>query len=81
MITELAPPEYRTQAIGMYWATRSIGVTLAPLVGGMIWVSFGPEAMLWTAGSLGLVGATWFYLRFAGASTDPEPETADSTGS
>jgi MFS family permease len=67
MITELAPPEYRTQAIGMYWATRSIGVTLAPLVGGVIWVCFGPEAMLWTAGSLGVVGASWFYLRFAGA--------------
>lgn len=68
MITELAPPEYRTQAIGMYWATRSIGVTLAPLVGGIIWVSFGPEMMLWTAGTLGLLGAAWFYLRLAGAS-------------
>jgi hypothetical protein len=80
MITELAPPEYRTQAIGMYWATRSIGVTLAPLVGGIIWVCFGPEAMLWTAGSLGLVGAAWFYLRFAGASTEPEPRTSNYTG-
>jgi MFS family permease len=73
MITELAPPEYRTQAIGMYWATRSIAVTLAPLVGGVIWVCFGPEAMLWTAGTLGLVGAGWFYLRFAGAERTEEP--------
>jgi MFS family permease len=77
MITELAPPEYRTQAIGMYWATRSIGVTLAPLVGGVIWVCFGPEAMLWTAGSLGLVGAAWFYVRFAGATAEAGPLTAN----
>jgi predicted MFS family arabinose efflux permease len=65
MITELVPPAFRTQAIGLYWAARSVGIMLAPLAGGLIWVAFGPEAMLWSAGALGLAGAILFYLRFA----------------
>jgi MFS family permease len=68
MITELAPPALRTQAIGVYWAARSVGVMLAPLVGGLIWYCFdSPEAMLWCAAGLGAVGAGLFYVRFAGA--------------
>jgi MFS family permease len=67
MITELAPPHLRTQAIGVYWATRSVGIMLAPLVGGLIWYYFNPEAMLWFATVLGAVGAGLFYARFAGA--------------
>ncbi len=66
MITELAPPAFRTQAIGIYWATRSTGVMLAPLVGGLIWVYVGSDAVLWTASALGVVGAVLFYAKFAG---------------
>jgi MFS family permease len=71
MITELAPPALRTQAIGVYWAARSVGIMLAPLAGGLIWVVFGPEPMLWTAAALGAVGAILFYARFAGGPTRP----------
>jgi MFS family permease len=66
MITEMAPSAFRTQAIGVYWATRSVGIMLAPLAGGLIWVYVGREAMLWTASALGLVGALLFYVKFAG---------------
>ncbi len=66
MITELAPSEFRTQAIGVYWAARSVGIMLAPLVGGIIWVSIGPAAMLWSASALGLIGTILFYARFSG---------------
>ena len=72
MITELAPPALRTQAIGVYWATRSVGIMLAPLAGGLIWLSFNPEAMLWCAAALGGVGAGLFYTRFAGATPPVE---------
>jgi MFS family permease len=67
MITELAPPALRTQAIGVYWATRSVGVLLAPLAGGLLWFYVGPAAMLWAAGALGVVGTVLFYAKFAGA--------------
>jgi MFS family permease len=67
MITELAPPALRTQAIGVYWAARSVAILPAPLVGGLIWLFIGREAVLWTAAVVGLVGALLFYARFAGA--------------
>ncbi|GAC1463123.1 MAG: hypothetical protein NVSMB9_00200 [Isosphaeraceae bacterium] len=74
MITELAPTTFRTQAIGVYWAVRSLSILLAPLIGGLLWL-VSPRAMLLSAGSLGIAGAFLFYLKFAGAST---PD--DSTG-
>ncbi len=64
MITELVPADCRTQAIGLYWASRGLGITPASLVGGLIWMRWGPEAMLYTASACGLVGAALFYLRF-----------------
>ena len=71
MVTELAPREFRTQAIGVYWSVRSLGIMLAPLVGGGLWL-INPRGLLWFAGTLGIVGAVSFYLQFAGA----EAETA-----
>jgi MFS family permease len=69
MITELAPPTFRTQAIGIYWALRHTAVMLAPLFGGLLWL-VDPKVLLWSAGTLGIVGALWFYLRFAGATKE-----------
>jgi MFS family permease len=67
MVTELAPAECRTQAIGVYWSVRSVGVMPAPLAGGLLWFLIGPDAVLWSAAAVGLVGAALFYLRFGGA--------------
>jgi MFS family permease len=67
MITELAPADCRTQAIGVYWASRSLAIMLAPLAGGLLWYYVSPEAMLWTSAVLGIVGAALFYLKFTGA--------------
>jgi MFS family permease len=66
MITELVPADCRTQAIGIYWAARSVAVMAAPFVGGLIWYLASPEAMLYCASALGALGAGLFYLRFAG---------------
>ncbi len=65
MITELVPADCQTQAIGIYWAARSMGIVPASLVGGLVWSLAGPRAMLWCAGALGMLGAALFYLRFA----------------
>jgi MFS family permease len=70
MITELVPADSRTQAIGIYWSARSAAITPASLVGGLVWSLAGAEAMLWCASALGVLGAAFFYLRFAGARTD-----------
>jgi len=66
MVTELAPAAFRTQAIGVYWASRSVAIMLAPLAGGLLWHFISPEAMLWASAALGMVGAGLFYLRFNG---------------
>jgi MFS family permease len=66
MVTELAPAEFRTQAIGVYWATRSFAIMVAPLAGGLLYF-VDPRLMLWISAALGLLGAALFYLRFAGA--------------
>jgi MFS family permease len=66
MVTELAPAEFRTQAIGIYWAVRSVAVMFAPLVGGLLFLA-DPRILLWSAAGVGFAGAGWFYLMFAGA--------------
>jgi predicted MFS family arabinose efflux permease len=71
MITELAPAACRTQAIGIYWAARSTAIMPAALVGGLVWYLGSPEAMLWCASALGVLGAALFYLRFSGGSKRP----------
>jgi MFS family permease len=68
MVTELAPHALRTQAIGIYWAIRSAAIMPAPLVGGFLWSWAGPEVLLWSAGTVGVAGAVWFHVRFAGQS-------------
>jgi hypothetical protein len=52
-ITELVRADCRTQAIGVYWAARSVGILPALLVGGLVWSVAGPVPMLWCAAALG----------------------------
>jgi MFS family permease len=75
MITELVPEDCRTQAIGIYWSARGLGIAPASLVGGIVWALAGPRAMLCCAGAIGVLGAALFYLRFAG-SDEPAREAA-----
>jgi len=71
MIADLVPPDVRTQAVGLYWSARSAAVMGASPVGAAIWIladrfrpGSGPIATFTTAGTLGLIGAALFYLRF-----------------
>ena len=78
MIVDLIPPERKTQAIGIYWSFRSAAVMLAPIVGGLVWVTAnwlagkdladpegpGPVAMLMASSVCGLVGVIYYYARF-----------------
>ncbi len=74
MIADLAPPDVRSQAIGLYWAMRSAAVMWAAPVGALLWIGgdlwrpgFGPFLMFSTAGLIGLAGAAAFFLRFGRA--------------
>ena len=74
MIADLVPAEVRTQAIGMYWSTRSAAVMWASPVGAALWVlgdhwraGAGPTLTFLGAGLLGLIGATTFFARFGRA--------------
>jgi MFS family permease len=78
MVTELAPAEFRTQAIGVYWSARSVAILLAPLAGGVLWVGLGPDAAFWTAGALGILGTALFYLRFSGTPKSFTAENAEN---
>ena len=78
MIIDLIPPELKTQAIGIYWSARCVAVMLAPLAGGVIWVTAnqlsghaatdatgpGPLAMLLASSVCGLAGVAYYYTRF-----------------
>jgi MFS family permease len=78
MIVDLIPPERKTQAIGIYWSVRSAAVMLAPIVGGLVWVTAnwlagvpladptgpGPVAMLIASSVCGGVGVIYYYARF-----------------
>ena len=80
MITELVPTDCRTQAMGIYWATRSAAIVPAPLAGGLVWCLAGPAAVFWCAAALGGVGAALCYLRFAGGRDDSTTRTAPRPG-
>ncbi len=71
MIADLVPPDVRTQSIGLYWSIRSAAVMWAAPVGAIAWIlgdrispGTGPLATFYLAGTLGLIGAAVFFLRF-----------------
>ncbi len=65
IITELVPADCRTQAIGIYWSARGLGIVPASFIGGLLWCCAGPRTMLCCASACGALGALLFYLRFA----------------
>jgi len=62
LITAMFPGEYRARGVGLYWGWRAFAIFPAPIVGALIWSAFGPHALLWTACTVGLVGAASFAL-------------------
>ncbi len=78
LITSLLPPEVRARGVGLYWGIRSFAVCTASLAGAGLWLSLGPEVLLYVACGCGGVGAALFYLlchRRAGTSeflSEPE---------
>ena len=71
MVAELVPADVKTQAIGLYWSTRSVSVMWASPVGAVLWLlgqrwrpGMGPVLTFGAAGLVGLLGAIMFFARF-----------------
>jgi len=61
LIVDLARPDLRARAIGLYYLVRSLSITPAALVGGMLWRTE-PALPFLLAGAFGLLGALVFGL-------------------
>ncbi|HWS99985.1 MAG TPA: MFS transporter [Pyrinomonadaceae bacterium] len=59
MIVDFAEPHLRARSVGLYYLVRSLSITPAAAVGGLLW-SISPRAPFVTAGVIGLVGTLVF---------------------
>jgi len=61
MIVDFAEPHLRARSVGLYYLVRSLSITPAALVGGLLW-KLAPETPFFVAGTIGLVGTVVFAL-------------------
>lgn len=59
MIVDFAQPELRARTVGLYYLVRSITITPAAAIGGLLW-KIAPEAPFITAGLVGIIGTLVF---------------------
>lgn len=69
MIVDFAEPSLRARTVGLYYLVRSLTITPAAAIGGLLW-KVAPQTPFLTAGVVGLVGTIVFALtveeRYAG---------------
>lgn len=69
MIVDFAEPHLRARSVGLYYLVRSLSITPAAFIGGMLW-KFSPQTPFITAGIIGIIGTIVFALtveeRYAG---------------
>lgn len=69
MIVDFAEPHLRARSVGLYYLIRTLSITPAAAVGGLLW-QFEPRTPFLTAGVIGLIGTVVFALtveeRYAG---------------
>src|SRR5665647_353037 len=56
-VAEAAPPHLRGTVLGIYGMLQGIGLLLASVVAGAMWVGLGPDAPFWFGGSLAILSA------------------------
>jgi hypothetical protein len=59
MIVDFADSQARARTVGLYYLVRSLSITPASAVGGLLW-RIHPELPFLTAGSIGIVGTYLF---------------------
>jgi MFS family permease len=61
MIIDFAEEGVRARTVGLYYLVRSVSITPAAAIGGLLW-KFGPEVPFVLAGIIGLIGTVVFAL-------------------
>jgi MFS family permease len=61
MIVDAASPHLRARSVGLYYLVRSLSITPAAAIGGLLW-KFAPQTPFITAGIVGLIGTIVFAL-------------------
>jgi len=59
MIVDLVRPSLRARSIGLYYLVRSVAITPAAVIGGLLW-GLTPALPFWMAGAVGLAGVVLF---------------------
>jgi len=59
MIVDFAEPHLRARSVGLYYLVRSLSITPAAFIGGLLW-TLSPQAPFATAGFIGIVGTIVF---------------------
>jgi len=61
MIVDLAQDNMRARSIGLYYLVRSLSITPAAAIGGLLW-SISPQVPFIVAGAIGLIGTVVFAI-------------------
>lgn len=61
MIVDFAEPQLRARSVGLYYLLRSLAITPAAAIGGLLW-KFTPQTPFVLAGSFGIVGTFIFII-------------------
>lgn len=61
MIVDFAEPNLRARSVGLYYLVRSLSITPAAVIGGLLW-KIGPQTPFITAGIIGFIGTMVFAL-------------------
>src|SRR5215217_7582839 len=61
MIVDLAHDNVRARSVGLYYLVRSLSITPAAVIGGLLW-KIAPQVLFVSAGLIGLVGTTVFIM-------------------
>lgn len=61
MIVDLAHDNIRARSVGLYYLVRSVSITPAAAIGGLLW-NIAPQVPFFTAATIGLIGTSVFIL-------------------
>ncbi len=61
MIIDLAKPNVRARSVGLYYLVRSLSITPAAVIGGLLW-TITPQAPFIVAGLIGMLGTVVFAI-------------------
>ncbi len=59
MIVDFAAPKLRARSVGLYYLLRSLAITPAAAIGGLLW-KFSPQTPFLIAGIFGIAGTFTF---------------------